>query len=908
MKSARCYFLFTIFLLTSVALSAQQIRTTFRGIVIDETEQTIPGVTIMVLSAADSILVQYATSDAEGNFILPGVPTGQHLLNLSFLGMQPVFKPITSGTSKEVDLGKLKMVSSSTMLSEVEVKADFIPIEIKKDTITYNADAFQTTPDAVVEDLLKKMPGIEVQSDGSIKAQGEDVDKVLVDGKEFFGNDPKAATKNLPARSVKKVKVYDKKSDIAEFTGVDDGEREKTIDLQLREEFKKGLFGKAEAGYGNEDRYNAKASFNKFSKTVQLSFLGQYNNINQQGFSYNEQSSFTGRGFSGDIPRDGVGTGLINTAAGGINFNWQKSKQFNLRTSYFYNNVENTLLQTSLRENLSDIPYDTEENSDKSNSNLTHRFNLNSEIKPDSMQEINLNGRFSLGKSSALNESLLENFIPGASIESRSITNTEKENDNLNINTSGTYVRRFGNKGQNIATTFTYSQDDADNASTLDALTTYFNTGSTEELDQLQYSISDNMSWSGQFALTQPLNKRRFLELNYFYNQTEADYNKDVLDVYENGTVPNDELSNAFSSILKIHRPSMTFRYSGENKNVNVALQYQITELTGHDDETSGDIIKQYKHFLPRVIYRNDIGNGKHMRISYTTRISPPSITQLSPSIDNTDPLRLYTGNPDLNTEYIHYANINFHAFSQFTSTSFFVGLNGSLTDDKIITSKSIDAQLIEISKPVNIDHEWYGSIYSSFGRPLKPIHTRFNLNASANYTNTQSKINNDILDLDRLSKSIGVSFNNMNSQVLEYNFGGQWTFTDNLYKLNEDLNQNTVLHNYFADASLTVWKKWKISGSYNYNLYTSSSFPDQALPLMKASLSRYILPKDKGQIILSVFDVLDENRGLSRTSQVNYIEEIRSNSIGRYAMLSFVYNVRGKGQEAPGAIRMRPH
>jgi len=359
---------------------------------------------------------------------------------------------------------------------------------------------------------------------------------------------------------------------------------------------------------------------------------------------------------------------------------------------------------------------------------------------------------------------------------------------------------------------------------------------------------------------------------------------------------------------MKIHRPSMTFRYSGEHENANVALQYQITELTGHDDETSGDIIKQYKHFLPRVIYRNDIGNGKNMRVSYTTRINPPSITQLSPSIDNTDPLRLYTGNPDLNAEYTHYGNINFHSFTQFTSTSFFVGLNGSLTNDKIITSKTIDAQLIEISKPVNIDNEWSGSIYTSFGRPLKPIHSRFNLNASANYTNTQSLINNDILDLERWSKSIGVSFNNMNSKVLEYNFGGQWTFTDNLYKLNEDLNQNTVLHNYFVDASVTIWKKWKVGGSYNYNLYTSSSFPDQALPLMKASLSRYILPKDKGQIVLSVFDVLDENRGLSRNSQINYIEEIRSNSIGRYAMLSFVYNVRGAGQEAPGAMRMRPH
>ncbi|HUR30554.1 MAG TPA: carboxypeptidase regulatory-like domain-containing protein, partial [Saprospiraceae bacterium] len=276
--------LMTVVLFVAMHSSAQQIRTTFKGIVIDETDLPIPGATIMVLNAADSVLIQFAATDPEGFFIVRDISKGNYLLNITFLGMKTIYKPLEAGNEKEIDLGKIKMVASTTMLTEVEVKADYIPIEIKKDTITYNADAFKTEPNAVVEDMLKKMPGIEVQSDGSIKAQGENVEKVLVDGKEFFGTDPKMATKNLPARAVKKVKVYDKKSDIAEFTGVDDGEREKTIDLQLRDEFKKGLFGKGEVGYGTDDKYNAKASFNRFSKTLQMSFLGQYNNINEQGF------------------------------------------------------------------------------------------------------------------------------------------------------------------------------------------------------------------------------------------------------------------------------------------------------------------------------------------------------------------------------------------------------------------------------------------------------------------------------------------------------------------------------------------------------------------------------------------------------------------------------------------------
>ena len=910
---------FVVFTLAATSLFAQQYRTTFTGTVVDETDLVIPGVTIMVLGKADSILIQYASTDTDGRFTLQNVPAGDHLLNFSFLGMQTLYKPITSGPSKEVDLGKINMTPTSTLLSEVEVKADYIPIEIKKDTISYNADAFQTTPDAVVEDLLKKLPGIEVQSDGSIKAQGENVEKVLVDGKEFFGSDPKAATKNLPARAIKKVKVYDKKSDIAEFTGVDDGEREKTIDLQLKEEFKKGLFGKAEVGYGSDDKYTAKTSFNRFSKTLQLSFLGQYNNINQQGFSFNDQMSFSGssmgnmggeyRIISADIPYgDGISNGDINTAAGGLNFNWQKNKNFNVRTSYFYNNVDNSILETSLRQNLSGIPFDTEENSDKSTTNLSHRFSLNSEIKPDSTQEINLNGRLNVGNGSTGSEKLLENFIPGGEVESQSITNSTAANDNLNLNSSITYVKRFGNKGQNVATTFTYSKNDSDRESTLEALTNYYTTGSTEALDQLQYTLSDNTNWSGQFALTQPLNKRRFMEFNYMYSQVDADFDKSVLDIVETMADTNDALSNTYNSVFKTHRPSMTFRYSGESKNVNIAMQYQISELSGKDDHSPGVIVKQYKHFLPRIIYRHDIGNGKNMRISYTTRINPPSITQLSPVVDNSDPLRLYVGNPDLNAEYSHYANINYHSFTQFTSTSFFIGLNGSMTNDKIITSRTIDDQFREVSQPINIENEMNGGIYTSFGRPFKPIHSRFNLNGNLNYTNTQYVIDAELLDVDRWSKSIGASFNNMNSQVLEYNIGGQWTFTDTDYKLNADLNQSTVLHNYFADLSVTFLKKWKIGGNYNYNLYKSPGLPDQSLPLMKASLSRYILPKDKGQIVFSVFDVLDENRGLSRNVQTNYIEEIRSNSIGRYMMFSFIYNVRGAGEEAPGRIRMMRH
>ena len=399
------FFLVLIAMAIGTSLNAQVSKSTFKGKVIDETDMPIPGATIMILDPADSTLIQFGSSNAEGLFVIKNVSKGEYLLNVNFLAHAPLYRTITSGTNEEVDLGSLKLEPANTILSEVEVKADHVPIEITKDTISYNADAFETQPNADVEELLKKLPGIEVGQDGSIKAQGEEVTRVFVDGKEFFGDDPKMATKNLPAKGVKKVKVYDKQSEMAEFTGIDDGIREKTIDLQMKDEFKKGLFGTAQAGYGSDERYNAKAAINRFTKTNQVSFLGQFNNINDQGFSFNDRMNFSGgmRGMGGggggrsmefrssgsDVPfNTGNNTGLINTGAAGLNFNFQQNKNFNIRSSYFYNNVNKELDQFSFRQTFSDDPFDTEETANRDSENQSHSFALNSDIQIDSFSQL----------------------------------------------------------------------------------------------------------------------------------------------------------------------------------------------------------------------------------------------------------------------------------------------------------------------------------------------------------------------------------------------------------------------------------------------------------------------------------------------------------------------------------------
>ncbi len=906
--------LLILFLISSIAVFGQVSKTTFTGSIQDEAELPIPGATLMILDPVDSTLIQFGTSNAQGTFTIKNVAKGEYLLNVTFLGMDPIFKSITSGNAENEDIGVIQLQPKTNILNEVQVKADFVPIEITKDTISYNADAFKTQPNAVVEDLLKKLPGVEVASDGSIKAQGEDVQNVFVDGKEFFGSDPKMATKNLPANAVKKVKVYDKQSDMSEFTGIDDGQRSKTIDLVLKEEFKKGLFGTAEAGYGTDERYNAKASINRFSKTSQLSFLGQANNINDQGFSFTDIVNFAGgmKGMSSgggrsslnsNLPfNEGTSDGLVKTAAGGLNFNWQKSKKFNLRSSYFVNSIDKNLIQNSYRQNISENPFNTNEDSDDNTKNLSHSISLFSDIKPDSFNQVKANLSLNFGRGDGDNETFLQNLLPDNMLTSQSQNFTNNTADNLTVNGGATYIKRLGNKGRNFSLGGTVNIGDQNNDSKLDALTEYFNTGNSDLIDQLQYTVSDNVNIGGTFSYTEPLKKRRFLEFNYDIRHQKTDYDHLVSDIENAIEIKNDTLSNRYSSTFYYHRPGVTFQYSGEINTINAGLEYQISELNGVLSRSDDNIKQSYNNFLPKFSWRSNMGNGKYLRLNYDTDINAPSITQLSPVIDNSNPLQVYIGNPGLDAEYEHSVRIGYHSFSQFSNTSFFASINGSLTHNKIITSRFFNQDFREVSTPINIDNESGLNVYASYGRPFKPIHSRFNVNARVGLTNTQNVVGTDLVDVNRWSQMVGLTITNLNSEVLEYRLGGEWTFTNNIYKSDGALDQNTLLQNYFADVTLTIWKKWKLTAAYDYKTYTSDQFSDrQTLPLMTASISRFILKDDKGQLKFSVFDVLNENKGVSITANPNYLESITSNSIGQYAMLSFIYSIRGAGMTPPG-------
>ena len=391
--------------LLSLVASAQSSRVDIEGVIADTLEAPLAGASVVLLNAADSSLVSFGTTRSDGVFRLRRVKPGSYTLQVAFLGFAPYSKPLDVD-NEPVDLGMIVLSTAVSELDALVITAEYIPMVVKKDTLEYNADAFQMRANANVEDLLRRLPGIQVEQDGSIRAQGEEVEKVLVDGKEFFGNDPRIATQNLPADAVDKVQVYDKQSDMAEFSGIDDGEEAKTINLALKEDSKQGYFGNASGGYGNDEltsRYEGKASVNRFSPTTQTSFIGNLNNVNQQGFSMGDYIGFMGgmmgSGFSMmNIPMGtGVEDGFSVTTAAGLNFNHDFGAKTSLQSSYFLNQVNNDQDRLINQQQLlgSSLSSRSTQSSLQQRNTSNHRLNLNVKHEFNEGQDLRLRGNLS---------------------------------------------------------------------------------------------------------------------------------------------------------------------------------------------------------------------------------------------------------------------------------------------------------------------------------------------------------------------------------------------------------------------------------------------------------------------------------------------------------------------------------
>lgn len=902
-----------LLLLLSLACIAQLAvaqRYTVKGQIQDEKQTGLPSATVLILQAKDSSLVSFAATDALGNFEIKNVSKGDLLLKVTFLGYLPHFAKIGFPAEGQVlDLGALALQPLSNELKEVMVQGEKSPVVFKKDTIEYNAGSFKTQPNAVAEDLLKRLPGVDVETDGSISVKGEKVQRVTVDGKEFFGRDPKLATRNLPADAIDKVQVFDKKSDQAMFTGIDDGQREKTINLQLKEEKRNSAFGNAMAGIGTDERYQAKANLNRFSSGKQLSFLGMANNVNSQGFGFDEYVAFSGgmqqmgggggrvtitTDNSSGVPLNfgGRTNGLMDSYAGGLNFNNQLGKQAEANGSYFFNQLKHNIARDLERlDFLRNGDVRTNQNSRQNNGNANHRANFSVDYKIDSANSVKVTGAVGYNESSSGQRSQVETFDTNNLLQNQSNNTAFSDGKALNANGGVLLRHRFPKAGRTISsnTEFQASQNSRDGA--LQAVNSFAD-GTVNVLDQVNDEQTDNQSLSTTLAYTEPLGNRRYLEANYNYRQNLNKVNRQVYDLEEDETRAfNELLSNGFSSNYQFHRGGLNFRLNRREYSLTVGSSLQHTSLAGRLLHREGGVGKSYQNVLPTLRFNYEFTGNRRIDFNYETLVQEPTIRQLQPVVDNSNPLSIYQGNPELRPAYMHQGRLNFSTFDPGTLVNFFAFVNASYTNNAITNAQSYTDRLIRITQPVNVRSNAVFSGFASLGFPVKKLNSRFNLGTNVRQQESINIIDKVANDISIRSVNGNLRYEYRLKELFDFNLRANYTVQRTKYQFGED--QKFFNQTYSAESNLYLPKVVNINANFDYLLFDNPGFDfSQRIPMLNVSVSKQFLKNKSGELKLSALNMLDEDLGINQTANINYVERETLNSLGRYFMLSFTYSI----------------
>lgn len=902
-------FAVTLFILVSTISFAQ--KYTIQGKVADSLGTPLAAATVVLMNPIDSSLVSFSVVDTQGQFILKNAGSGKHILKVTLMGYRPYSATIEPPErSKLLNVGTLRMEAIASMLKAVEVAADPPPVTVRKDTIEFNASSFHTKQNAVVEDLLKKLPGIEIDNDGNITAQGEQVKSVTVDGKKFFGSDPKVATRNLPADAVDKVQLFDKLSDRAAFTGIDDGQREKTINLELKEDRRNAMFGKINAGAGTDDRMEANANFNKFSKGQQLSFLGMGNNVNRPGFGIDDYLNFTGgsrqmmrggglRIRSEESNRNGVplstgrGNGMMNAYAGGVNANNEFGKKTEINASYFYNYLHHNLDETTQRENfLEDGNFTFSENSLENNTNANHRASVTLDHKIDSANTLRLVSTFAINETESEQTSTSENVGDDQYLISQNARQYLSSGLSTALNSSLLFRHRFGRPGRSLSATLQFRMNGNETDGTLDAVNTFNEQGSEQIQKQLNAQSTDNLTYGAGVSYTEPIGDQRYLEVNYEFRQNRNDVIRDVFDMNNGERDFNEGLSNRYSSDYQYHKTGFNLRATGSEYNFTAGASFQQTSLDGDLKLLGVETGNSFRNVLPSLRFAYDFTTTRHLRFDYETTVDEPDIQQLQPVVDNSDPFNLYAGNPDLRPAYSQSWRVSFNTFNPVSFTTFFAFVDVDHTSNAITNAQSLDDRLVRTITPVNVDRNLSLRSHVNLGVPASEIHSRFNLSLNFRNQNSIAVLNETENSIIQQMKGATFRYSYDYKDIVDLALSTSLSHQHTRYEFDQP-DQKFINSTYSAEANLAFLKHFSFSANFDYLVYENREQDfNQRIPLLNISVSRFILQNKKGEIRLAVNNLLDKVLGVSQTADINYIEQVTSNSIGRYFMLSFIYSV----------------
>lgn len=877
--------------------------------------------TISIVNAKDSTLVTFTRADSTGKFSFRSLEKGNYLLSASYVGYIPVWKNIEVKTGQELDMGQIIM-TDLLHGGDVTVTARRAPVTINNDTVEFNTENFKTQPNAVVEDLLKRLPGVTVDNDGTIRVNGQRINRVLVNGKEFFTGDPKIATKNLDADAVDKVQVFDKKSDRAEFTGIDDGNSEKAINLKLKKDRNKSTFGRIAAGVGGDDgRYDAQTNVNRFNGDQQLSLLGMGNNTNRQGFSLNDIMNFTGdlaRGMrngggmnisigggpsDNGLPVSGLGQnqqGVATTYAGGVNYNDIWNKKSNVNTSGMFSDIDLLTDRVTNRQNL--LPgnnFDYKSNSSTArkvqqqrwNGAIDHKFDtmISLKITPQvSAQQNNTNSYSSYSSTNANGQKINDGF-----------SDSKTRSEALNLSANALYRQRLKKKGRTLSGNFSVNYNDSKQTGDLYTRNTFYAAGialrdSITNQKNSRNAITRN--FGAMVTYTEPIGRRSLLEITSFYNTNSGQSDRKTFD-FDGSSGKYDRyntiLSNDFTSSYNYGGGTLNFRSNMNKLALTIGSSFQAATLRSTNN-TNGNVIEQrFSDVLPSMNIQYRIASTKTLSLNMTTSTNQPSTAQLQPVADVSDPLNTYTGNPNLKRSYVQSINLNFFSTNIYTQRNLFAFISATKTDNAIVNSDVIQPNGARVSMPVNADGQYFIFGNISAGFPIKKLKSRIDIGIGTNYQRNIAFLNGKRNDISNtgIGPSLNYSFNK--DGLLDITASARLNISKATYSLQPILNTNFLQQTYNFEMNNYLPLGLIMNNSFNYVVNTGRADGfNTRVPYWNASLAKSFMKNKRGELKLTVYDMLNKNVGINRTANQNYIEDTRYNVLQRYFLVSFTYRL----------------
>jgi len=843
------------------------------GRVSDRQEEPLSYATVALLNPTDSILVYFGVTDDKGTFKITNIKKGEYLLQYSFVGMETFYREISIPAPDEGELGT--QILAPNPLEEVTVIEEYVPITFKSDTVEFNADAFTTKSNAVVEDLLKKIPGIEVDEAGNLKALGEDVTNVRVDGREFFGKDPKVATKNLPAEAIKKVQVYDKKSDEAEFTGVDDGVRERTIDLLLNEDHKQGYFGNLSAGYGTQNRYSAEGKIYRFSEKIQSAILGMGNNINNFGYTERDEKQW------GDQVK-----GENSSLAGGLNLSYNTEGTNRYFISYLGSSNKKELEETISTQNFMQEGYYYQQSEvQEEERNTPHKVNFGIRHKFNEQHNLIIDGDLRISSLDLNSKHLTNSGIEDSLINTLSNI-TDSESGIIDLSASGSYVAKFKqDKTQFKLKADGYYYEDNSLLNWQDSITLY-------GPDSLNLYVQFRDDKNDRTGLTvSPSVMHRIKQFWYITAGLELGTHTQSLNrqqqIEQEGLVTLDTVFPSFSTHQLSVGPTFTLNRSSNRSQIEFSLKGIWNQF---DKVLAGSSVDKptYFFFQPGFNYEYRYRTGRRLNVNYTTEVNLPSVTQLYPVPNTLNLLSILQGNLDLDPEYNNSLRASWWYFDQFSFTSIFALLGGAYTQDKIGWSQSTNEELITIMSPINTTGQ--SSIYSyiSFSTPIRKLGMKISLTSHENWSRGMGIVNEVDNTQTNFTHAFRLRLENRKKQKWDVAVGSNLAITDAKYSIS---SMNTVYYNtsLFTDLGFTPGEKWGFEANANVVNYNAENLDESvSIPLLTAGISYYFLRGERATLSLRGYDLLNRQQGSQHISQGNYLMQREWNTIGRYVMLEF--------------------